>query len=345
MKRLFVVLLLIPAMAAAQALAPSPQCLTYDNPNDGRAALDMYAHHVAESVAHRDFSRVIVMMREWETPKCVLDNGVPRMAALLPGFNKAFGWEQDWSKSAAIVKAFRDRYPKEPVVALLEATYWQDYAWKVRGNGYANTVAPDAWKTFHAHLEKSEKMLLESRPYASGYPGWYSSMIAVQSALGRPQNMRDEIFFEGIRRFHFSQGAREIAGTMVTYLSPRWGGSWEGVDNLVAWTTEHTKEDVGTAMYAILYESIASHFDNHKNFFKGSKVSWPKMKNGFKDAIKHFPKATSYKSKLLYWSCAAEDKKAYVEARKMLTAKELNGLDWNGSIKLASCDIIAGIGK
>jgi hypothetical protein len=358
MKLLLLITLIAPsiAYAAIPDLAPEQQCLTYNNPNDGSEALDMYARQVAGNVLHATDAPqggiaaadwLIRLAHEWESPKCVLAHGAPRMSALVMGYERAFQSETDWSKSAARVKAVKDQYPKEPASALLEATYWMKYAWNARGRGYANTVSPDAWKLFKERLEKAEKVLLDSKDYASAYPGWYRLMISVQSELGRPAPDRDKVFFEAMNRFRPRQGASNIAVEMVSYLLPKWGGDWDTVETMINWTTAHTKEDLGTGMYSNLYEfAINNSFqDPKKKAFKETSVSWPKLKKSIQDNIQHFPESWSIKAELIAWSCIAEDYRTYVEARRTVPKEQLAKIGWTRTFSLEACDIKSGLAK
>jgi hypothetical protein len=357
MKRLLLIAVIVPsvAFAAIPDLEPEQQCLTYNNPNDGSDAVNMYAGQVAESVVHASDAPqngitsadwLIRLAHEWQSPKCVMAHGAPRMIALLKGYNRTFKSETDWSKSAARVKAIKDQYPKEPASALLEASYWSNYAWNARGNGMANTVSPDAWKLFYERLEKAEKVLIDSKGYASVYPGWYSLSISVKKQLGRPAPEVDKIFFEAMYRFRPQQGATNIALEMMMYLLPKWGGNWDTVETMINWMTAHTREDLGTGIYSVLYENaITEEFRDVKIAFKETRVTWPRLKGSIQENIKRYPDSVSKKAELIVWSCAAEDYKTYAEARRTMRKEVFDKVEWSRNLSLEVCDIKAGLAK
>lgn len=342
------------ALAAYQPVPPEQECLVYDNENDGAMAIRQYRDRVAgyilnatsppqNGISHADW--LMREAHEWESPKCVLAHGEARMLALVEGFNQAFAQEPDWSKSAARVKAVKDQYPKEAATALLEASYWYKYAWNARGGGYANTVSPDAWKPFEERLKKGEMILLDSKGYASRYPGWYSMMIQVQTALGRPPADRDKTFFEGISRFTPEQGATDVAATMLIYLLPKWGGDWNTVDAMINWTTEHTKEYVGTGMYSLLYGYVISNSESPANVFKETRASWPKMKKGYEDRIKRYPKGYSIQNRFASIACLAGDFKTYAEVKRRIPKDKVTSITWYRDAPMAACDVKAGLVK
>lgn len=346
----------IPAsvLAAYQPVPPEQECLVYDNQNDGAMAKRQYSDRVVGYVWHATdppqggISSADWLMREaheWESPKCVLANGEPRILALEEGFNRVFEQEPDWSKSAARVKAIKDQYPKEPATALLEASYWVKYAWNARGGGYANTVSPDAWKLFEERLKKAETILLDSKDYASRYPGWYSLMIKTQSALGRPPVDRDKTFFEGVSRFTPEQGAIDIALEMLVYLLPRWGGNWDTVDTMINWTTEHAKEYLGTGTYALLYRYAIINSESPAKAFEETHASWPKMKKGYEDLVKRFPKGYSIQNRFAAIACLAGDLKTYAQVKRGIPKDKVDSATWLRDAPMAACDVKAGLVK
>lgn len=348
--------LAIPAsvMAAFRPIPPEQECLVYDNKNDGATAIGIYRDRIFSNVwhamnpPHNGMSSADWMMREaheWESPKCVLASGEPRMLALLEGFNRAFAEESDWSISAARVKAIKDQYPKAPATALLEASYWFSYAWNARGRGYANTVSPDAWKLFEERLTKAESVLIDSKDYASRYAGWYSLMIRTQSALGRPAADRDKTFFEGMSRFTPEQGATDIATNMLNFLLPKWGGDWDTVDAMINWTTEHTKEHLGVGMYAQLYRYAIANSEGPAKLMKDTKVAWPKMKKSYEDLVKRYPAGYSIQNRFASIACLAGDFKTYAQVMRGIPKDKVEAAIWFRDMPMAACDVKAGLVK
>ena len=221
--------------------------------NDGPAAVEAAARQVADWFWRSD-AMLDQAVKEWNVPTCVFDDGRPRLDALGLGYDVVFSDEKDWSKSLARVEYLKRKYPMSAFIAIAEAEYWVDYAWNARGEGYASSVSPEGWKLFQERLEKAEKTLIGAKPYAAAYPDWYAEMIIVQSALDRPAEDRDKTFLEGAYKY---KTYYPIYYRMGTYLSPKWGGTWETVDNFVKWAVENTKAIDGNTMYARLYWSAS----------------------------------------------------------------------------------------
>lgn len=319
------------AEIAAMMKLMVPRCPVYPgNPNDGPRAIQAYMDEVTYSFWKSDY-----LLRkdanDWNTPTCVLDDGRPRLAALSAGLLDVFSDEKDWSKSRARVEDLRKKYPGEPFAALSEVEYWKAYAWNARGGGYASSVSGEGWKLFRERMEKAEKVLLETKSYSSRMPIWYQYMIGVQSALGRPEDERDKVFLEGVKRFPTYY---PIYFTMLGYLEPKWGGTWRTVDNMIKWSVDHTRKKEGDSMYARLYW-IES--DPQVNLFKDTFASWPKMKQGFEDLMARHPKSKWNLNNFARFACLAGDRRTFLKLRKQIGKNVIDDA-WPENTSLDLCE-------
>lgn len=333
------------AWTALPPLPPVPEeerCKVYPNdPNDGPRAMQMFSGLVAGAVLNLVGAVLEQRVNEWNSSSCLLDDGRPRLTALIPGYSEAFRYEKDWSKSLHRVNTLRQQYPKSPFAALAQAQYWIDHAWEARGSGYASSVAPDAWKLFRERLEKAEQVLTETKSYASELPNWYVQMITVQSTLDRPAGERDKTFLEGTKKFKTFQ---PIYFTMLNFLSPKWGGSWGTVDNLVKWSVENTKDTEGDTMYARLYWAASSGLPEGENVFKSSRASWQKMKKGFEDLMTRYPKSKWNLNNFARFACLAGDKKTFLALRRQV-GKDVIHDAWPRNTSVDLCDNKFGYAK
>lgn len=301
------------------------------NPNDGPDAMAAFSVEISNFFWSSDH----FLMREindWNTPTCVFDDGRPRVAVIRDGYDQAFGRESDWSKSLARVEYLKKKYPNEAFAAMAEVRYWSAYAWNARGGGYASSVSDDGWKLFRERLEKSEMVLLDTKPYAAQLPGWYDEMINVQSSLGRPEEERDQVFLEGVKRYPTYY---PIYFTMLNYLLPKWGGTWRTVDNLALWSVEHTRAQEGTTMYARLYWVVSG--DPKVNLFKDTFASWPKMKRGFEDMMARHPKSKWNLNNFARFACMAGDKQTFLKLRAEIGKDVFDGA-WPQATSLDLCE-------
>ncbi len=310
----------------------SQHCQVFpSNPNDGPEALNMFTAQVADFFwRSEDFLKREV--NDWNIPTCVFDDGRPRLSALLDGYDQAFRNESDWSKSLARVDYLKKKFPNQAFVALAEVKYWIEYAWNARGGGYASSVSKDGWKLFRERLERAERILIDTKSYSADLPNWYSEMIIVQSALDRPEDERDQVFLEGVKRFPTFY---PIYFTMLNYLSPKWGGTWRTVDNLVKWSVEHTKAEESNSMYARIYWAAAG--DPKVNLFKDTFATWSKMKHGFENLMVRHPKSKWNLNNFAKFACMAGDKQTFLKLRSQI-GKDVIDAAWPDNTSLDLCE-------
>ena len=270
----------------------------------------------------------------WNIPSCVYFDGRPRLAALRGAFDAAFSREQDWTKIYARIQELKKQFPNKTFVALAEADYWIVYAWDARGNGYASSVTQDGWKLFRERLEKAEKVLLDSKDYASANPIWYDEMLTVQSALDRSGDEKTKTFLEGAKK---SETYYPLYFTMLNYMLPKWGGSWATVDSFVQWSVDNTKDVDGNSLYARLYWSAYQGLRPEERLFKDTRASWPKMKKGFEDMMARHPQSKWNLNNFAMFACMAGDKKTFRALRKQI-GKDVAEDAWQGSETLDLCE-------
>jgi Domain of Unknown Function with PDB structure (DUF3857) len=302
-------------------------------PNDGPDAIEAVKAKVGVYFWHNEIW-LEGIANEWSNPECVFDDGRPMLGALKDGYGKVFKNQPDWSESLSRLEYLKKKFPDAAFVALAEAVYWSDYAWNARGDGFASSVTPDGWKLFSERLEKAEKVLNDTKSYSSQMPGWYDEMILVQSALDRPADDRDKTFLEGAKKY---KTYYPTYFTMLNFLSPKWGGTWETVDNLVKWSVDNTKEIDGNSMYARLYWSAAGGLPAGTSLFKDTRASWPKMKQGFEDLMARHPRSRWNLNNFAKFACMANDKSTFLALRSQI-GKDVIDAAWPRNTSLDLCE-------
>ncbi len=309
-----------------------------DNLNDGPESVAFVNNEIADAFWKGD-DTLKRYVDEWRDLNCTLDDGRPRLSNLRLGYYQAFERENDWSKSLAQIEYLKKRFPNADFVALAEARYWIAYAWNARGEGDAASITQEGARLMHERMEKAEKVLINSKHYADNLPVWYDEMITVQSALNRPEDERDKIFVEGVRKFPTYY---PIYFTMEEFLTPKWGGSWETIDNLVKWSVKNSIKTDGNSMYARLY--WAADGDEGVRLFKDTHASWSKMKLGFEDLMVRHPKSKWNLNNFAKFACMAGDKKTFLTLRQQIGSNVMDAA-WQGNTSLDLCETKFGLAQ
>lgn len=259
-----------------------------------------------------------------------MNNGALPIATFQDIFVSNFSKDTDWDDELGRLKSWQQRFPKSVLAPIAEAYYWHGYAWTVRGHGYSNTVAPEAWDLFAERLRKGEEVLLAAKATSSVSPIWYDAMLRIGLGSRWSREKYKAVFEEAVSK---APGHRSLFYLMLNSLTPRWGGNWEMVDKFIRESAERTKATEGLAYYALLYRQVA--YDTEIDFFGDTKVSWPMIKRGLEDhAARHPDPINNYAYAGL--ACKARDKLA---AQKALLEIGKNYVPrfWEGSIPYETC--------
>ncbi|MFZ6656796.1 hypothetical protein [Undibacterium sp. TJN19] len=277
---------------------------------------------------------IMAYIRDWNSPDCTFNDGRPRLSALLGILTAAFEIEPDKEKRLQQIMELKAKYPNSPLGVLAEANYWSSYAWHARGHGYSSSVTPEGWRLFHERMEKAEQVLIENKTAGDVLPNWYELMLEVKGALGRPEEDRSAIFYEGAKKY---KTYLPIYFQMANYIHPLWGGSWKAVDDMVTWSVNNTKDTEGQSLYARIYWSVGQSVVYRDNLFTVSTAKWPKMRAGFEDLMTRLPKSKWNLNNFAMFACHAGDRKTFLSLRSKM-ADDIIGSAWPSTVSLELCE-------
>lgn len=280
--------------------------------NDGTPAMKKLIHYVS-SALFQSFDNLRKVVNQWKDPGCVLDDGRPKMSALDAGLENAVSG--NWDVTLNRLDKMKKRYPKSAILALADAEYWYEYAWHARGNGVASTVSPEGWKLFRQRLQTSEQVLKESKAYASDLPVWYFLMLRVEFEQGRSQETILSTFKQAVERYKLFYPNYLV---MVSYILPKWGGSWQAVDNFANWSVNYTRGELGDILYARIYWDVDEDMWKNRTFFTRTRVSWKKMKASFQTILNRHPKSYWDMNYYAKFACLAGDRETFLSLRKKI---------------------------
>lgn len=308
----------------------------FGNDQDGVENFEYWVTSLASLFESPDMGpgSVMIHVLDWDSPNCTFDDGRPRLSVLLKALSKSFDDEKNWDKSLQRVEGLKLKYPNSALGVVVEASYWATYAWHARGHGYSSTVTPEGWHLFHERMEKSEKILADNKTVGDTLPNWYELMLEVKGALGRSEEERGKIFYEGAKKY---KNYLPLYFKMSHYLQPLWGGKWETVDEMVTWSVNNTKDSEGQSLYARIYWSVGKSVVYKNNLFAVSPAKWPKMRAGFEDLMIRYPKSKWNLNYFAMFACHAGDKKTFLNLRKKMADNIMDDA-WSSTVSLELCE-------
>ena len=112
--------------------------------------------------------------------------------------------------------------PHDPDALYVKGLFYVNFAWKARGDGYANTVKQKGWKDMAARLDVAGEALTRAwglDPQDAGPP---TEMITVELGQGKGRDVM-ETWFQ--RAMAANPDDREACTAKLYYLEPKWYGS------------------------------------------------------------------------------------------------------------------------
>lgn len=320
--------------------APNAAAQTYSEFDEaGRpmwwgGARDYQLRNLVQTLLSNDmFAELDRLIDDWTRNAERTADGKWKLIQFTDQLDNNFAWENGWRQELERIKRWKAKNPRSVGAALAEAEYWRSYAWHARGEGYANTVDKDAWTLFFERSKKAEEALLASKAYAGDNPLWANIYLNATAGLDWSHQETLDFFREQAAKHKYFY---DLYFTMVNYASPKWGGSWELIDEIARNAEAETKEIEGATMYARVYWSAFGANRDH-NVFEESRVDWAHMKQGFADMNARYPHSARNMNALAHFACWAGDAEAFRAARWRMGDSVETGI-WPSERPLDLCE-------
>lgn len=241
-------------------------------------------------------------------------DGASYLMSYLETLDKLYkGWKT-WDQDLAKIKRWQSEHPASIGAKFAEARFWHTYAWSARGSAYASKVTKESWELFHERLAKANAVLDELKPHAKQIPGWYTQKIQLAIDTGDDKLAR-AMFEEGIslhRKFY------PLYLVMARTYQPNWGGSDEEFEQFADDAVKLAQGFEGRGLYSRLFWAVDS---THGIPFISEQhpvPNWKKLKAGFTDLLKLYPKSDDILNQYTSVACRSNDSKLYRQLRTKL---------------------------
>ena len=144
-----------------------------------------------------------------------------------------------------------DQASPTPRIALAQA--YLTFAWKARGNGFANTVTQQGWALFVERVQSARTTLEEARAFSTNCPEWYRAMQTVALAQGWPRKQVDQLVQDAV--IH-DPGYYYFALAEANYLLPKWYGKPGDTEAYAARVANALGGREGDALYFLVASRV-----------------------------------------------------------------------------------------
>lgn len=177
-------------------------------------------------------------------------------------------------------------------------------AWNARGNKYAHETAEEQFSRFKGRLLQTELAILEADDKLRETAFTYNLLMSVALDTKGTQTSAIDTFNDGVKKW---PNYYRFYEALLNRLVPKWGGSWETVDEFInQWATTLSTSE-GNSLYARLYYSVHSHesIDPRKTL-----VKWDLLKASLIDLYTKYPVKEHFEISASY-GCIFGDQELY----------------------------------
>jgi Domain of unknown function (DUF4034) len=226
--------------------------------------------------------------------------------------------DAEWRAHIAAIERWINVDPNAPTARIALARTYLEFAWKARGNGFANTVTPEGWQLFRERVQKARTVLDEAAKLGSRCPEWYRQMQTV--ALAQQWNptqyeaLADKALADEPDYFYF-------AVAQANYLLPKWYGKPGDTESYAGEVADKVGGSEGDAVYFQIAAAL-----NCCKRAQASAMSWPRVQRGFA-ALEQLYGSTNYQRNVMaFLALRAGDEQSAQQAFQRI------GNNWNQNV-------------
>jgi len=178
-----------------------------------------------------------------------------------------------WETQIARLQEWAQAEPASATPRIALADAYLAFAWKARGNGFANTVAPDGWTRFRQRVQKARTTLESAAQLNSGDPEWYRAMQTVALAQGWNREQVDALVDQALNK---EPGYFAFAVAESNYLLPKWYGKAGETEEFAARVADRIGGPEGDATYFLIAARI-----NCCRKTQAPAIAWARVRQGY----------------------------------------------------------------
>ena len=283
--------------------------------NDGSRARDALAKQVRMMFEKKKFAELDAMAEKFRKSKSRFPDGAWKLDVFYTGFDLSTS-TPEWAfpQWIAFANEWRRARPTSVTAQCVLTGAWMDYAWQARGGGYASQVKEESWKLAKDRLDKAWKIVNE--PLASGVkdcPNRLNLRLRLATAMGFEKKQFDMLFQEAQRQ---EPGYYSHYITKGNYLLSKWHGEEGDWQQFIDKVVVQNPRGEGLTIYTRTAWRLFS--GNNWKDFRGSGVSWDRMKAGFKQIDHNYPKSPWILNAYARFACRAGDRDTLISLFKRI---------------------------
>jgi hypothetical protein len=184
--------------------------------------------------------------------------------------------DADYQKQIEKVSRWKATFPESAAARISLASFYLQYAWLGRGEGYSDSVSASQWELFNERAATAEQILKEAAQLRERDPHWYYVMIGIAKAQGWSRTDTRELFDQALA---FEPGYQHFYTVYSYYLLPQWYGNQGDIQALAEEAVAKYPEPSGSILYFQIMSTLGCHCRTIEEQLV--KADWPELKRGY----------------------------------------------------------------
>jgi tetratricopeptide (TPR) repeat protein len=209
-------------------------------------------------------------------------------------------FESTWLEHIRLLEQWVQARPDSATAKITLGDVLTSYAWKARGNGWADSVTEEGWKKYRERLNQARVVLDQVKDKPAE---WYLATQRCALGQGWEADQYNAMVAEGQKLYP----DYDLVVLLKSYwLQPRWHGKEGEYERYIAGEADKRQGAPGDKLYA----RSAWYLDDNgvDNVMNETKLSWPRVKSGLQQIIKQYPDSLLAKGMLSMLAMEVKDK-------------------------------------
>jgi len=213
--------------------------------------------------------------------------------------------DADYQKQIAKATRWKASFPESAAARISLASFYLQYAWLARGEGYSDSVSASQWELFYARAATAEQILNEAAQLKERDPHWYYVMIGIAKAQGWSRTDTRELLDQALA---FAPGYQHFYTAYSYYLLPEWYGNEGDIQALAEEAAAKYPEPRGSILYFQIMSTLGCHCRTIEEQL--AKADWPKLKRGYANLTRIYGTSNYNANRLAAMAAVFCDKEA-----------------------------------
>lgn len=263
----------------------------------------VYSGIFYEALIHRDFDLIDKAADHARTSKEKLPGGTWKLAHIYPGLNMPFEAYSDyeWNQHLELLKQWVREKPNSATAKIALASGYVAFAWRARGNDYANKISEEKWKLFRERLANARDVLTSA--YGEQVcPKWYAVMQQVALGQGWDKKENESLFTEAVNH---EPTWFEYYKSKAIFLLPQWNGAEGELEAYMNGLVSRPEKTDSAMLYFLLNEYVGANYLKEKAH---AATNYPLLKQGYIDLRKTYGTNPRYMNWAAYKAILMNDR-------------------------------------